>query len=420
MQFPLIQNLFADRMGGINYGKNNEPPSKLERSKRTREQVVIQNPYKALMDFSMREPTFKADQATIESFYQEKLGPFNRFNRNSSYPEFTVAVAQFMQRVFKVLLDPTIEVMQAISSKSALSLLLACFINPGDVVLITRPGYPFFDIQVRYFGGIVYHVPFDGSNDYFPDFNSIPNDLLAQAKVLVLPSIPTVAYATLDFFEKIVDWAKAHNVLIIQEASYACFSYKNHKPTSILQIKGAKNIAVEVHSLSMPGCSIAWICSNSLIIQALKEVKDNIDSSQSFSNEKRAAQALTSVDIFERMSLIYSRRMHLLYNALDDLGLDPIRPKAGLLLFCRAPIFGSNGPYSGEFYSAFGFSQWLIRMEHICAFPWDDIKASAGFSVAFDAEINEEEENKFIERMYGRLMNYKFEFRKELLNLDSA
>lgn len=408
MQFPLIQNLFAERVGGLNYGKNCDP-NKFEKTKRTKQEAVIGNPYKALIDLSLDEPDWQDDPQVIESFYQETKDCFH-FNRDNSCPEFTVAVAQFMQRVFGVLLDPTSEVVQSNSSKSALSILLTCFLNPGEVVLMTKPGYPFCDLQARYCGGVVYNLPVEPSKDYCPDFSVIPPNLLTQAKVLVLPNNPTGACATFEFFEKIVHWAKTHNIMIIHDAAYACLAHENRKPLSIFQVKQARDIAVELHSLAMPGWRATWVCGNPLIMKALKDIKNNTDPSQCLLNQKMVAKGLTRTEIFKKIALKYSRRMDLLFDALDNLGLSPIKPKAGLVLYCPCPKSSENGPYSAEYYSAFGFSQWLVRNELISVLPWDDVVPSVGFSVAFSASC-QAQENKFIDTMYGRLMKYKFRFR---------
>ncbi len=180
--------------------------------------------------------------------------PENRGYADNGIPEFKEAVARFMAEQFGVQLDPGKEINHCIGSKSALALLPALFINPGDVTIMTVPGYPVAGTHTRYYGGYVYNLPLLPENDFYPDLNSVPPDILKRAKLLVLnyPNSPTGQVATEEFYRQVVEFALRHRLVVIQDAAHVMFTY-GRPPLSFLQIPGAKEVGVEVHSLSRGG-----------------------------------------------------------------------------------------------------------------------------------------------------------------------
>jgi LL-diaminopimelate aminotransferase len=144
-----------------------------------------------------------------------------------------------MQREFGVALDPVSEVNHCIGSKTALSILPACFINPGDVTLMTVPGYPVAGTHTSYYGGVVYKLPLLAENDFFPDFDTIPADVARQAKLLVLcyPNSPTGKTATPEFYERAIAYAKRHEIVIVQDAAHGFLSF-DREPHSFLAVPG--------------------------------------------------------------------------------------------------------------------------------------------------------------------------------------
>src|SRR6516225_7025585 len=156
-----------------------------------------------------------------------------------------------MKKVFGVTLDPVTEINHAIGSKPALAMLPAAFINPGDVTLMTVPGYPVAGTHTKYYGGEVYKLPLLEKNGFLPELESIPSEIKRRAKLLVLnyPNSPTGAVATRDFYRRVIDFAHAHRVVVVQDAAHILLSYDG--PTlSFLQMDGAKEVGVEVHSMS--------------------------------------------------------------------------------------------------------------------------------------------------------------------------
>ena len=202
----------------------------------------------------------------------------------------------------------------------------ACFINPGDVTLMTVPGYPVAGTHTKYYGGEVYELPLLAENNFLPDLDSIPQDILSRAKLLVInyPNSPTGKLAPAEFFVKVVQFAKDNNIVVIQDAAHILLTFDG-RPTSFLETPGAREVGVEIHSLSkgfdMIGWRIGWVCGNPLLVQAFSDVKDNCDSGQFIAIQKAAAAALDNDAIPQRIREKYRRRMTSLVDTLQGLSL---------------------------------------------------------------------------------------------------
>ena len=170
------------------------------------------------------EPDEMAFPIVVKTLQDEAAKPENRGYADNGGDEFKQAAATYMAEVFGVSdIDWDTEVVHSIGSKTALSMIPACFINPGDTVLMTVPGYPVLGTHAEYLGGKVYNMPLQAENNFLPDLEAIPAEVVASAKIMVLnyPTNPTGASATLEFFEKAVAFAKANQLIILQDAAYA-------------------------------------------------------------------------------------------------------------------------------------------------------------------------------------------------------
>ncbi|HIA19190.1 MAG TPA: aminotransferase class I/II-fold pyridoxal phosphate-dependent enzyme, partial [Planctomycetaceae bacterium] len=176
MSDPYFQELFADRIGGVNYGKGTDI-YKFEKIKRAKRKAIEDHPDKQLLDFGIGENDSPADQAVRTVMTEEVHKPENRGYADNGVLEFKEAAGRFMKRQFGVDLDPNSEINHCIGSKTALAMLPACFINPGDITLMTVPGYPVAGTHTRYYGGAVYQLPLLAENDFLPDLASIPADV---------------------------------------------------------------------------------------------------------------------------------------------------------------------------------------------------------------------------------------------------
>src|SRR5947208_4225446 len=202
---PWFQSLFADRIGGANYGKGSKI-YKFEKIKRAKRAALAAHPGRRLLDFGIGENDEMADPVVREALKREVDRPENRGYADNGIASFKEAAAAFMKKVFGVELDPATEVNHAIGSKPAYAMMPAVFINPGDVTLMTVPGYPVAATHTRYLGGAVHNLPLEEKRGYLPDLDSVPADILEKAKLLVInyPNSPTGALADIKFFDSVV------------------------------------------------------------------------------------------------------------------------------------------------------------------------------------------------------------------------
>lgn len=414
MSDPYIQELFAERIGGNQYGKSTAI-YKFEKIKRAKKAAKEAKPDVDLIDMGVGEPDEMAFPIVVETLQKEAAKPENRGYSDNGGEEFKAAAAKYMADVFGVSdIDPESEVIHSIGSKTALSMLPACFIDPGDVVLMTVPGYPVLGTHAKYYGGRVFNMPLKADKDFLPDLDAVPDDVLAKAKILVLnyPNNPTGASATREFFEKAVAFAKANNLILVQDAAYASLIFEG-TPLSIFQVPGAKDVAIELHSLSksfnMTGWRIGFVVGNPLIVKAYGDMKDNSDSGQFLAIQKAGAAALATPQITDKIAAKYSRRMDLLVDALEQSGFSAQKPKGSFFLYVAAPKSATVDSETTGFTSGEDFSQWLITNELISTVPWDDCGSFVRFSVTFAAE-GVEAEKTIAQEIGSRLAKYKFEF----------
>ena len=409
-----IQQLFADRIGGDRFGKSTEI-YKFEKIKRAKRTALAGHPDAELIDLGVGEPDEMAFPLSVRALCAEAAKQENRGYADNGGPEYRRAAAQWMERVFGVAgLDPDTEIIHSIGSKAALSILPAALINPGDIVIMTVPGYPVFGTHARWYGGEVFNLKLTEENNFLPDLNSIPKEVLKQAKVLVLnyPNNPTGASATAEFFTQAVEFARRNKLIIISDAAYSALVFHG-KPLSIFSVPGAKDVAVELHSMSkafnMTGWRLGFVAGNPLLVAAYGNVKDNTDSGQFLAIQKACAATLAHPEITQKIAAKYSRRMDLLVNCLRKLGFDARKPDGSFFLYVRAPRAAVVNDKRIAFKSAEGMSQWLITEKLISTVPWDDAGAYLRLSVTFLAK-GEADERRVVGEIENRLAGVKFEF----------
>src|SRR5204862_3767292 len=250
MSDPYFQSLFADRIGGANYGKGTTI-YKFEKIKRAKRAALAAHPGRRLLDFGIGENDDMAAPLVRDVLKREVDKPENRGYADNGIAAFKEAAAAFMKRVFDVTLDPVTEVNHAIGSKPALAMLPAAFINPGDVTLMTVPGYPVAGTHTKYYGGEVYNLPLRAENGFMPDLASIPTEIKRRAKLLVInyPNSPTGAVATRDFYRQVIDFARTNQIVLVQDAAHILLTFEG-PPLSFLQVEGAREVSVAIHSMS--------------------------------------------------------------------------------------------------------------------------------------------------------------------------
>jgi LL-diaminopimelate aminotransferase len=408
-----IQNSFADRIGGRMYGKGTEI-YKFEKIKRAKRAAMAAHPDVELIDMGVGEPDEMATADCVAALAAAAGKPENRTYADNGGKLFADAASRWMKAVCGVEVDPEKQIIHSIGSKAALTLLPACFINPGDVALMTTPGYPVFGTHARYYGGTVHNIRLEEKNGFLPDYESVPADVLRRAKTLVLnyPNNPTGASATPEFFARTVDWARKHNLIVIHDAAYAALIYEG-KPLSFLATPGAMDVGVELHSMSkgfnMTGWRLGFVVGNPLIVRAYADVKDNSDSGQFLAIQEACAYALDHPEITRRIAAKYSRRMDALVTVLNRHGLGATKPKGSFFLYVRCPTSAAVRGGRVNFASAEQFSQWMITEKLVSTVPWDDVGAYVRFSVTFVAR-DPADETRVLAEIDRRLAGADFRF----------
>jgi LL-diaminopimelate aminotransferase len=409
-----IQDLFAERIGGKRYGKDTAI-YKFEKIKRAKRAAREANPNTELFDLGVGEPDAMADAGIIETLYAEARKPENRGYADNGDAVLKKSAAEYMRKVCGVPLDAETQIVHSIGSKAALSILPAALVNPGDVVLMTVPGYPVFGTHAKYYGGVVHNLPLLERNHFLPDLTAIPAEVLAKAKVLVLnyPNNPTGASATPEFFEQVVAFAKEHRIVVIHDFAYAALVFDG-MPLSFLATPGAVEVGLELHSTSknfnMTGWRCGFVAGNELLVKAYSDVKDNTDSGQFLAIQHASAYAFDHPEITAKIAAKYSRRMDLLVGVLKAAGFQARKPQGSFFLYVAAPKSATAADGTRvEFPNAEAFSQWMITHNLISTVPWDDAGAYVRFSVTFAAR-DQEDEARVVQEIAQRLSRSSFQW----------
>ncbi|GAB5406099.1 MAG: LL-diaminopimelate aminotransferase [Aureliella sp.] len=410
MSDPYFQQLFANRIGGAEYGKGTEI-YKFEKIKRAKRKALADYPDRTLIDFGIGENDSMAAESVRNQLAAEVNKPENRGYADNGIAEYKEAAARFMQRRLGVTLDPATEINHCIGSKTALSMLPACFINPGDITMMTVPGYPVAGTHTKYYGGSVHALPLLAENDFFPDFSQIDAATWEKTKLLVLnyPNSPTGKTATVEFYKSVVELAKKHNFVVVQDAAHMCLSFDG-EPLSFLSVEGAKDVGVEVHSMSkgfdMIGWRIGWVCGHERLVSAFADVKDNCDSGQFPAIQNAAVTALDDDSISNGIREKYRRRLTKLVTMLRDVGFECEMPGGTYFLYTKAPVGAADGV---TFADAEAASQHLITQSSIITVPWGEAGPFLRFSVTYVAET-EADEDALMQETANRLKSLGLTF----------
>jgi LL-diaminopimelate aminotransferase len=406
-----IQSLFADRIGGPMFGKE-QVIYKFEKIKRAKRAALAANPGAELIDFGVGEPDEMAFPGVVRSLQQEAEKPENRGYADNGIQEFKDAAARYLQTVYNVsTIDPATEVLHGIGSKPVLAMFPAVFINPGDVTLMTVPGYPVMGTHTRWYGGEVVNLPLLEQNNFLPDLAGLPDTVKKRAKLLYInyPNNPTGAGASKAFFEKVVAFARENDIVVVHDAAYAALTY-GAKPLSFLSVDGAKDVGVEVHSLSkaynMTGWRLAFVVGNARVVAGFGNVKDNYDSGQFKAIQKAGAYALDHPEITAEITAKYERRLRAMVSILVDMGFNATMPAGTFYLYVKMPKGVKGGR---RFVRADEFSEFLITEKLISTVPWDDAGPYIRFSATFESK-GMADEQRVLEEFRKRMGGLRFEF----------
>lgn len=406
-----IQKLFADRIGGKMFGKDTKI-YKFEKIKRAKAAAKEARPDVELFDFGVGEPDEMASPMVVEALKIECAKPENRGYADNGIPELKQAAVKYLKDVYGVDgLDPEKEVIHSIGSKPALAMLPDAFINEGDKVIMTVPGYPVMATHTEWNGGSVINLPLLQENGFLPKLKSIKKKDLKGTKLLYLnyPNNPTGAVATKEFFTEVVEFAKANNIIVVHDAAYAALTFDS-APLSFLSVPGAKDVGIEIHSFSkaynMTGWRLAFVVGNEAVVSAFANVKDNYDSGQFIAIQKAGVYALEHAEITEKIAAKYKRRLDLMVKATKEAGFASEMPRGSFYLYVKAPK-GARGGVTFE--NAEEVSEFLIKEASVSTVPWDNAGAYLRFSATFEAK-DTEDERRVTEEMAARLKELELIF----------
>ncbi len=266
--------------------------------------------------------------------------------------EFRQACADWMKKRFSVNMDSDTEILALIGSKEGIAHVFMGFIDEGDYTLVPDPAYPVYRNATFLSGGIPYYMPIGPENHYLPDLEKIPEDIAKKSKIMFLnyPNNPTGAVATLDYFKKALDFARKYDILICHDQAYCEMTYDGYVAPSFLQIEGAKDYCIEFFSHSktynMTGWRIAWAAGGKVPMNALKVIKNNIDSGAFKAIQKAGITALeTPQQEINKLNDMYKKRRDIVTRGLREMGWELEDPKATFYLWLPVP----KGMTSGDF-----------------------------------------------------------------------
>ncbi len=352
-----------------------------------------------LIDLGVGDPDQPTPPHIIEALYKAAQDPStHKYPAYSGMSHFREVAAAFMQRRFGVELHPIKEINTLIGSKEGLAHFPFAFVNPGDVVLVPSPAYPVYHSSTLLAGGIPVEMPLKAENGFLPDLDAIDPEHLAKAKAIVInyPNNPTAAMADVGFYEKVVAFAKKYDLIVASDAAYTEMAFDGVKPPSILQAEGAKDVAIEFHSLSktynMTGWRIGWACGNEKLIAGLGKIKSQIDSG-AFDAVQLAGMAALEGDqsCVERMRSLYQGRRDVLCDGLAELGFKANRPQATFYVWCQA----------AEGYTSTEMTMKLLNDAGLVTTPGNGFGGPGEGYIRFALTVDEKRLQEALERLAG-------------------
>lgn len=288
-------------------------------------------------------------------------------SRNHQYPSyegmlsFRQAVADWYSKRFGVTLDPVTEVLSLIGSKEGIGHIPLAFVDPGDVVLVPDPGYPVYQAGTVFADGIPYFMPLTRERSFLPDLEAIPSEVLKKARIMFLnyPNNPTAAVASGAFFAEAVAFARRHRLILCHDAAYSEMAYDGYLPESLLAVEGAKDVAIEYHSMSktynMTGWRIGFAVGCREVLSGLGRIKTNLDSGVFQAVQEAAIAALNGPqECVEAMRAVYKERRDALVDGLSALGFVVDRPQATFYVWIGVPKEHTSASFASALLSDVG------------------------------------------------------------------
>jgi aspartate/methionine/tyrosine aminotransferase len=312
-------------------------------SSKLREVRQLASEGKPIINMGIGSPDLRPSQAVIDAVtlaMQEENA--HQYQSYQGLPELRKGMADFYQNNYGVALNPNTEILPLMGSKEGIMHISLAFLNEGDQVLIPNPGYPTYSSVTNLVGAVPVYYDLVAANNWEPDFEALEKLDLSKVKIMWLgyPHMPTGARGSITLFEKLVAFAKKHNILLINDNPYSFVL--NDKPMSLLQVEGAKDVALELNSLSktfnMAGWRVGMVLGNAACIDAVLKVKSNMDSGMFYGIQKGAVEALKSDQTwFDSMNAVYKKRRVLTEYLAEKLGCEVYKEGVGLFVWAKLP-----------------------------------------------------------------------------------
>ena len=350
-----------------------------------------------IISFGVGDPDLPTPAHIVDRLCQEARNPENhRYPSYLGMREYREAAASWFSRRFGVDLDPEGEVLALIGSKEGIAHFPLAWLDSDDIALIPDPAYPVYRTATLFCGGRSVSVPLLEKNGFLPDLSAISQEVWSQARVIFLnyPNNPTAATADIAFFEELVDYALDNQVVIAHDLAYSEITYDGYKAPSLLQVPGAKEVAVEFHSLSktynMTGWRVGFAVGGREVIDIFGRIKTNIDSGVFNAVQHAAIAALEGPqDCVEENRRIYQRRRDRLLKGLRDIGWDVSTPKATLYVWMKVP----------PGYDSEGFTRDLLEKAAVVVAPGSAYGSEGEGFVRFSLTLPDQRLDEGVERI---------------------
>jgi LL-diaminopimelate aminotransferase len=355
-----------------------------------------------IIDLGVGDPDIPTPRFVIDALNKAVRDPAtHRYALDQGLPEFRAAIAKWFTRRFSITLDEETEILPLIGSKEGIAHMPLAFINPGDLALIPDPSYPPYRSGTIFAGGEAVAMPLAESHNFLPNLKDVNHHFLPKIRMMFLnyPNNPTAAVCDKRFFKEVIGFAARHNIIVCHDAAYSEMTFDGFRSPSIFEVEGAKDVAIEFHSLSktfnMTGWRIGFACGNPSLVEGLAKVKSNIDSGIFSAIQRAGIAALENYDRHIKSLLkIYEERRDILVDGLNGLGWKVSKPKATFYVWVRVQ----------PRYTSATFAKALLDKADIVVTPGNGFGAHGEGYIRMAVTVDKKRLKEAVERIKKKLV----------------